>query len=279
MRPPPDWQLPPGVDRGLWDYLHDADLARTYDASLAGSSLFHLDCAFVERYCPKPGWLIDLGCGTGRLLLAMARRGCRVLGVDLSAEMLQVAAAKARAAGLWGGIPILPTERQDRNPTPQGTVELVRANLARLESVADASFDCAACLFSTLGMVRGAENRRAVVGHAFRLLRPGGRFVLHVHNRWFNFWEPTGRKWLLRDWLRSWLGNEAGDRLMPPHQGVAGLTLHLFTRREITRLSKRAGFRIVEVRPISLRPDGQLRCPWWFGGLRAYGYLVAAERP
>ncbi len=257
--PPPDWQLPPGVDRGLWDYLHDADLARNYDAGLAGSSLFHLDGAFVARHCPKPGRLIDLGCGTGRLLLAMAQRGCRVVGIDLSGEMLHVAAAKARAAGL--------------------PVSLLRANLARLESVADASFDYAACLFSTLGMVRGAENRRAVVGQAYRVLRPGGRFVLHVHNRWFNFWDPTGRKWLIRDWLRSWLGGEAGDRLMPPHQGVAGLTLHLFTRREVMRLLKGAGFRIVEVRPISLRPDGRLRCPWWLGGLRAYGYLVAAERP
>ena len=34
-------------------------------------------------------------------------------------------------------------------------------------------------------MVRGAENRAAVVRQAFRVLRPGGRFVLHVHNRWF----------------------------------------------------------------------------------------------
>ena len=35
-----DWQLPPGVDRGLWDYIRNDGVARTYDASLAGSSLF-----------------------------------------------------------------------------------------------------------------------------------------------------------------------------------------------------------------------------------------------
>jgi ubiquinone/menaquinone biosynthesis C-methylase UbiE len=259
MRPPPDWQLPTGVNRGLWEYLHDADLARNYDAGLAGSSLFHVDQEFVARHCPDGARLIDLGCGTGRLLLTFARRGCRVLGVDLSPEMLTVAAGKARAAGL--------------------AVGLVRANLTDLRAVADQSFDCAACLFSTLGMVLGADNRRAVVGHAYRLLRPGGRFVLHVHNRWFNFWDPAGRKWLLRDSLGSWFRGGGGDRVMLPHQGVAGLTLHHFTRREAVRLLRGAGFRVVEVRPVSLREDGSLPCAWWFGRLRAYGYLLAAERP
>ncbi len=258
MRPPPDWQLPPGVNRGLWDYLHDADLARNYDAGLAGSSLFHVDLEYVRRHCPTPGRLIDLGCGTGRLLLPFARQGYRVLGVDLSAEMLKVAAEKARAASV--------------------AVDLLHANLTALEAIPDASFDYAVCLFSTLGMVLGADQRRAVVAHAYRLLRPGGRFILHVHNRWFNFWDPTGRKWLIRDWLRSWREGESGDRVMPTHQGIAGLTLHLFTRREVIRLLKDAGFRIVEARPIGLQPDGKLRYPWWFGGLRAYGYLLAAER-
>src|SRR5262245_40997163 len=93
--PPPDWQLPPGVSRGLWDYLHDPAIAHNYDAGLASSSLFGADVAFVERHCPL-GWrLIDLGCGTGRLLMSFARRGHFVLGVDLSAEMLTVAREKA----------------------------------------------------------------------------------------------------------------------------------------------------------------------------------------
>jgi SAM-dependent methyltransferase len=258
--PPPDWQLPPGVNRGLWDYLHDPAIAAGYDASLAGTPLFAQDQAFVQRHCPPGSRLIDLGCGTGRLLIAMAHSGCRVLGVDLAQPMLAVASAKARAAGL--------------------AIDLLRANLARLDALAEGSFDCAACLFSTLGMVLGRDARRGVVHHAFRLLRPGGRLVLHVHNRWFNIWDRHGRRWLVTNSLRSWLGQEElGDRLMLPHQGIAGLTLHLFTRGEAVRLLRWAGFRIVEVRPISLRADGQV--PWYpcFGRLRAYGYLLAAERP
>jgi SAM-dependent methyltransferase len=251
--PPADWQLPPGVNRGLWDYLHSAEVARGYDAGLAGTPLFEIDHCFVEEYCPRPGRLLDLGCGTGRLLVPFARRGYRVLGVDLSAEMLAVARMKAGAA-----------------------VPLLRANLAELGCLRDGYFDYAVCLFSTLGMVVGPAARRCVVGHAFRVLRPGGRFVLHVHNRWFNAWDRAGRAWLLHDWLR---GPGRGDRVMPVHQGVAGLTLHLFTRREAVRLLADAGFRVLAVRPVSLRSDGRLPLPAWFGWLRAYGYLLAAERP
>lgn len=257
---PADWQLPPGVGRGLWEYVNDSALARSYDASLAGSSLLETDLRFADRLFDRPGRLVDLGCGTGRLLLHFAPRGFWGVGVDLSEEMLRVTREKGAAAGL--------------------SVHLLRANLVQLDGLADESFDYAACLFSTLGMVAGADNRRRVVGHAYRLLRPGGRFLLHVHNRWFNAWDPQGRRWLMGNALASLAGRAtAGDRVMPTHQGIAGLTLHVFTRREAVRLLRQTGFRLREVRPVSLRADGRLPAPWWFGWLRSYGYLLAAERP
>jgi SAM-dependent methyltransferase len=257
---PADWQLPPGVNRGLWDYLHDPGVARNYDDGLRQSPLARFDLDFVRRHCPEPGRMLDLGCGTGRLLLECARRGYRVLGVDLSAEMLAVAAEKAAGAGL--------------------EVDLLRANLADLDGLAGESFDHAACLFSTLGMVVGTASRRRVVEHAFRLLRPGGRFILHVHNRWFNFRDRAGRRWLLADLLGiRGPGCERGDRVMPVHQGIAGLTLHLFTRGEAERLLTSVGFRLREVRPVGLGPEGNLSYPWFLGRLRAHGYLLAAEKP
>jgi ubiquinone/menaquinone biosynthesis C-methylase UbiE len=248
-----------GVDRPLWDYVHDEGVARGYDASLAGSSLFEVDQAFVARYCPAGSWLLDLGCGTGRLMIDLAHRGCRVVGVDLSAPMLRAASDKAVAAGV--------------------TVGLVQANLVDLFCLASESFDCAACLFSTLGMLRGVDARRRFLEETWRILRPGGRLVVHVHNRWFNAWTAAGRRWLLADWLGGWTGKETGERQMPPHQGIANLTLHLFTRREAVQLLRSAHFAIREVQPVSLRPDGKVLAPAWFGWLRAYGFLIAAERP
>ncbi len=256
---PADWQLPAGVDRGLWDYVHDAGLAQRYDANLAAAPLSHIDVAFAERHFDRPGRLIDIGCGTGRLLLPFAQRGFWVLGVDLSQAMLDVAETKARGH--------------------QVVIHRLKANLVELDALRDRSFDYAACLFSTLGMIAGPDARRRALAHVHRLLRPGGRFVLHVHNKWFNIWDSRGRCWLLLDLPRSLtICPSAGDRLMPVHQGIAGLSLHLFTRREVIRLLRAAGFRLLEARPVSLALDGRLNHAAWFPALRSYGYLLAAER-
>ena len=130
-------------------------------------------------------------------------------------------------------------------------------------------------MFSTLGLLVGAESRQKFLAHVHRILKPGGVFVVHVHNRWFNIWTAQGRRLLLGDVF----GGAHGDYAMPAQQGIGSLTMHLFTRREILRILQETGFTIAEVRPLSLQANGRLRAAWWFGGLRAYGYLVAARKP
>jgi SAM-dependent methyltransferase len=254
-----DWQLPAGVSRGVWEYVHDPAMARDYDAQLADCPLLSIDLRFTERHFDHPGRLIDLGCGTGRLLIPFAKRHYQVLGVDLSEGMLKAARDRASAACV--------------------AVALAKANLVELGGVAAGAFDWAACLFSTLGMITGKGNRRQFLGHVRRLLRPGGKFVLHVHNYWFNFRDRQGRRWLARDLIRSAFGGDhGGDRPMPAHHGIGGLALHHFSRREAVGLLRNAGFRVLEVVPVSLREDGRLVRPWWLGRLRTYGYLLAAQR-
>ena len=258
-RSPADWQLPPGVSRATWDYVQSAEVAQGYDERLAGSSLFTADLEFACGLFAAPGRLIDLGCGTGRLLLDFAGRGSSVLGVDLSEEMLRIAAAKAVQARV--------------------RVNLLKANIVELDALASESFDCAACLFSTLGMIEGGGQRRRTIGHVYRLLRPSGLFLLHIHNRWFRVWDKEGRNWLAGELARSLLGRKAvGDRPMPAHQGLAGLTLHHFTRSEAVGLLTSSGFRVTKIQPLSLRPDARLQFPHWFAWLRAYGYVLVTRK-
>lgn len=260
MEKPPSWRLPEGVSSSLWDYIHSDEVAEEYDRRLADSALFRVDAEFVHRHSPLPGKLIDLGCGTGRMLAECARRGHWVLGVDLSEKMLEQAQLGAQAAGL--------------------EVQLLKANLVGLAGLAEASFQYAICLFSTLGMIQGDANRRRVVEGAARLLKPGGCFVVHVHNRWFSLWDSGGRRWLLIDaWRRIQGAINAGDRPMPPHQGVSGLALHHFTRREIVAMLKQAGLEVIETCSVGLSNDGVLRRSWLAPSLRAYGYLIAARKP
>jgi SAM-dependent methyltransferase len=249
MLMPADWQLPPGVSRALWDYAHDPAAARSYDQELAGTPLLQFDVQYVLDHCRPPGSLLDLGCGTGRLALALAELGYRPVAADLSPEMLQILGDKANARGL--------------------DIPRLQVNLVELDALADHSFDHAACLFSTLGLIEGTAHRRRFLRHVQRVLRPGGVFVVHVHNRWFHLWSRAGRR-LLRQSLFG------GDFLMPAHRGIGRLNMHLFTRREIVRELKAAGFQVQDVRPVSLRADGKMRYPVFLGRCRAYGYLLAA---
>jgi SAM-dependent methyltransferase len=54
----------------------------------------------VGRYRGRVGTVADLACGTGNSSLPWAARGYRTYGVDLSAEMLEIARMKAAAGGL-----------------------------------------------------------------------------------------------------------------------------------------------------------------------------------
>jgi SAM-dependent methyltransferase len=100
--------------------------------------------------------VLDLGCGAGRYTLALAARGARVVGLDLSAALL--AAARAAGAG-----------------------ELVRADMRRLPFVA-ATFDLVASMFTSFGYFATADEDREVLVEVARVLRPGGELVLDTLN-------------------------------------------------------------------------------------------------
>src|SRR5687767_5885998 len=54
----------------------------------------------ADRLALSPGdRVLDVPCGDGRLALALAVRGCRVTGVDISEEFLTAAATRRRPEG------------------------------------------------------------------------------------------------------------------------------------------------------------------------------------
>ena len=53
-----------------------------------------------ESFSLKPELVLDLACGTGNVTIPLAERGYDMIGVDMSGEMLNIAADKARAKNL-----------------------------------------------------------------------------------------------------------------------------------------------------------------------------------
>lgn len=252
----PDWQLPRGVSRSLWEYTQQPHIATEYDQSIANSALSRYDTDVLQQHFVEPGRLVDLGCGTGRHAVAFASRGFDVLGVDLSAEMLRQFQTKAAAAGV--------------------VAAALCANLCDLSGLPDSQFDYAILMYATLGMIPVAADRIRVLQEARRLLVPCGKLALHIHNLWFNLFDSQGRSWLWKDRLQRWRGRPGGDRIVHD-RGIPNFQMHVFSRREISRLLCEAGFRIVAWHPLNATASGRLKAPVMCGSLRANGWIIVAE--
>lgn len=80
-----------GAFASLYDQLMD-------DFDYSAWAKYYLE--LISRMGVKPKLLCDCACGTGSLTVQFAARGMRVTGVDLSGEMLEIAAEKARKNGV-----------------------------------------------------------------------------------------------------------------------------------------------------------------------------------
>ncbi len=65
--------------------------ARYYDGYV---QRFTHDLAMYGAFCQPNHRILEVGCGTGRVLRYLLERGCRVTGVDISEEMLELARQK-----------------------------------------------------------------------------------------------------------------------------------------------------------------------------------------
>lgn len=90
---------------------------RRTDRSFAGVSAA-LDAAILDL-APERGTALDIGCGAGgtSLALAAARPGLSVTGVDLSADLVAVAAERGRATA---NVRFQVADASDPPPTPNG---------------------------------------------------------------------------------------------------------------------------------------------------------------
>jgi ubiquinone/menaquinone biosynthesis C-methylase UbiE len=111
--------------------------------------------------CPAGGDLLDVACGFGRHAVPLAAEGFHVVGVDRSASLLAEARRRAGEDARW----------------PQ----LVQADYRELP-FADAAFDAALNLYTSLGYLGDEEDAR-VLAEIARVLRPGGRLVIELLHR------------------------------------------------------------------------------------------------
>jgi cyclopropane fatty-acyl-phospholipid synthase-like methyltransferase len=151
--------------RNEWEEFFDGHAPVYMDNSFTKNTMGEVDFVLEEFGLPAGSRILDVGCGTGRHAVELARRGHQVTGVDISSGMLAEAERAAREAGV--------------------EVELIHADATRFAS--DELFDAAICLcegaFSLLGSEDDPIEHDLAILHNIRAaLKPGARFILTALN-------------------------------------------------------------------------------------------------
>lgn len=230
----------PSCFRGGW--LRDAefnepDLVAVYDAV---NTWARDDDFFLTAVGETPGArVLDLGCGTGRLALALAAAGHAVTGVDPARASLEAARAKPGAA---------------RVTWVEGTADVLP----------ERAFDVAV-MTSHVAQVFVDDGAWAqVLGRLVRALVPGGRLLFDARDpraRAWERWNPVDsrRRVRLGDGREAEVWTEvtavAGGCVGFTHHyafsGGAALvsssTLRFRTEEELRASLERAGFRVERV--------------------------------
>ncbi|MEN9578326.1 MAG: hypothetical protein RJA70_1335, partial [Pseudomonadota bacterium] len=179
-RPPPRSAFSDGTEvpkkKQWWEEMFGEDFERTgYDQD--PRQLVRTVDFIIDSLALKPGALVlDLACGDGAISVELAKRGFRVVGVDVSTPQL----ARARERAARGAF----------------DVEFIKGDMRELDY--DGVFDAVLCWDASFGYFEEEKNQ-AVLRHVYRALKLGGTFLLDVPNRDFVVEQQPSQNWFEGD--------------------------------------------------------------------------------
>jgi SAM-dependent methyltransferase len=179
--------------------------ARFYDLDFGKAKA---DLPMLQQFAVRCGSpILELGCGTGRVLLPLVRQGHQVTGIDASPAMLDVARRKLAAEKLTGRATLVQQEM--------------------LELDVDGRFNLAFAAINTFMHLATTDDQLAALDRIYQHLNPGGLLVLDLFN------PDLGRLLDLRGQVtleKIMTDPDTGRRLMRFHTDKADLgqqTIHV----------------------------------------------------
>jgi len=151
--------------RNVWEEFFDGQAPVYMDYCFTKNTLIEVDFLLDELKLPSGSSILDVGCGTGRHAVELARRGYQVTGVDISFGMLAEAEKAARQAGI--------------------RIEWIHADAT--EYTSNRQFDAAICLcegaFGLLGKDDDPmKHDLSILNNIYSVLKPGAKLILTVIN-------------------------------------------------------------------------------------------------
>lgn len=191
------------------------------------------DFLLKRRYRLVAAWLpeavrtmLDFGCGNGAQTLMFAPHLDKIYGLDISESFLDDFHAQAAASGVVDKIEAL---HYDGRNIPAG----------------DSFFD----LLTSFEVLEHIPDETHALSEMYRVLKPGGRLIISVPNRWWIF-ETHGADLPLLPWNRvpffSWLPKSIHDRYA---------RARIYSRGEIIRKIEDRGFKIEATQYITAPMD------------------------
>jgi ubiquinone/menaquinone biosynthesis C-methylase UbiE len=179
------------------DVEYSGMMAEYWDLFRGDTSQWEDRGFYLEIIAESGQPVLDVGCGTGRLLLDYQSQGVDIDGVDISPDMLEICRQKAKTMGLVPGLYL--ADMETMRPHRQYRTILVPS--------------------SSFQLVVEPERAKKVMSNLFSHLLPSGTLVMpfmKVWNEGFDTsWRQTGEKNRLIDgatvkrWSRNWFDPHA----------------------------------------------------------------------
>jgi cyclopropane fatty-acyl-phospholipid synthase-like methyltransferase len=153
------------TEKNIWEEFFDTHAPDYMKNEFTKATRDEVEFILEELDLPAGSSILDVGCGTGRHAVELAKRGYIVTGVDISGGMLEEARKAANVAGVH--------------------LNLVKADAARMKF--ENKFDAALCLcegaFALLGNDDDPyEHDMQILGNIAAALNPGAPFILETLN-------------------------------------------------------------------------------------------------
>jgi SAM-dependent methyltransferase len=151
------------MDGNEWQKYFDAHAAAYHREPFTAHTAAEVEFIVAELDLAPPMSVLDVGCGTGRQAVELARRGLRVTGVDISAGML----AEARRAAAEAGVELDLVRMDAARGLPPGPFDAVI-------SICEGAFGLLSSDDDPL------EHGAALLGRMAAALVPGGRLLANA---------------------------------------------------------------------------------------------------
>jgi SAM-dependent methyltransferase len=245
--------------RFWWEDLFNDDYLRTCerltDAQLSSEVDFVEDRLSIER----GGTVLDLGCGTGRHAIELARRGYEVVGFDLSLPML------ARAG----------EEAQDQD----AKLNFVQGDMR--EMTFEEQFDGVYCWNTSFGYFEEDKNAQ-VIDRIHRSLKTGGLLLLDIINRDFLVRQSPSLAWfegdgcvcmdeMSVDFITSRMKVKRTILLDDGRSREIEYSMRVYSLHELGRILHEHRFKVCEV-------SGRTATPGVFFGNESPRIIILAEK-